>query len=282
MGFRPQAGKSRGRLGFQRSSHEKAKAKHQKRQSGGKYIEEAPESTALEVAEKVVSSLNRLGSQVFALSPFSQYFDDWLVNLRQILAEFEANSAIDADEEFVRVRFQGLADVERELADLRLKESVLEKNASALAANNHLLVQLDVDYANKTREVGAKRNAEVGSITKKVHDLERELEAMELTGASRFNPFARKAKAQKEAEVTQKLNTTKKELEISVQNFTVEQDRLHDEYERRKQEVTAKVQSLEKEIEGIETDVSLQARQTTCNALADAVKALLQRKSSAT
>jgi len=48
------------------------------------------EVTAQEVVDKTINDLNRLGAQLFALSPFSQYFDDWLNSLRQVLSSFES------------------------------------------------------------------------------------------------------------------------------------------------------------------------------------------------
>ena len=92
MSFRPQTGSRRSAARqYSRSAHEK-KAKEKKQRSGGKYLpEETPEFSAKEVVEKTLGSLSKLGNQIFALSPFSQYFDDWLVNLRQIISEFESN-----------------------------------------------------------------------------------------------------------------------------------------------------------------------------------------------
>jgi hypothetical protein len=40
--------------------------------------------------EKTLGKLHGLGSQKFAVSPFSQYFDDWLLNVREVLSEFES------------------------------------------------------------------------------------------------------------------------------------------------------------------------------------------------
>jgi hypothetical protein len=95
-----------------------------------------------------------------------------------------------------------------------------------------------------------------------------------------FSPFSKKAKAQREAEATRKLDSAKSELESVVHSFTVEQEKLHDEYEKRKQEIIEKVRSLEKEVEKLETDGSLEVRRAACEALANAVNAFLQRKNS--
>ena len=113
MSFRSQTGSRRGAgKQFSKSTHEK-KAKEKKQRSGAKYLqEEAPEVSAKDVAEKTLNSLGKLGNQVFALSPFSQYFDDWLVNLRQVASEFESNPAITADDQFGKERAQIFLDVE--------------------------------------------------------------------------------------------------------------------------------------------------------------------------
>ena len=80
MSGRPQTGSRRGASKqFSKSSHEK-KAKEKKQRSTGKYYEEKIEVSVEDFVKKTIGTLNRLGSQIFALSPFSQYFDDWLVN----------------------------------------------------------------------------------------------------------------------------------------------------------------------------------------------------------
>jgi hypothetical protein len=277
MSFRPQTGSRRNAARqYSKSAHEK-KAK-EKRRSGGKYLlEETPEFSAKEVVEKTLGGLSKLGNQVFALSPFSQYFDDWLVNLRQIISEFESNSAINVDEQFVKERSQIFLDVEGALAEKRLQESNLTGDAKTLADNNHLLVETDKEYAEKTRELSFKRNAEVQRLTHKIHELEDDVASQQEIKISIFKPMARKKAAEKLAQTQQNLKSTKNELEVALQSFTAEQEKLHDSYEKKKQEITEKVESLHKELERLETDTSIDARQVAFNALANAVNALLQR-----
>jgi hypothetical protein len=267
---------------FQKSSHDK-KAKSPKAKSGNKkqMLDETPQLSTSEIAEKTLAGLSKLGTQTFALSPFSQYYDDWLVTLRQVVSEFEANPAVAADETFVQARTQIFTDIERELAEERLKEAQVEQSAKFLADTNHLLVEIDADYAHQTHEVAEKRNSDISRLTKKVHELEEELDDVAHMKTSFFG-FTKKAKAKKEAEVNQNLSVAKKELEFAVQSFKVEQEKLHDEYEKNKQVSMEKVLSLQKEIATIESDASTKVRETTCNALADAVKAVLQRKTNET
>jgi hypothetical protein len=277
MSFRPQTSSRRSAARqYSKSTHEK-KAKEKKQWSGGKYLQEETEISAKEVVEKTLGSLSKLGNQVFALSPFSQYFDDWLVNLRQIISEFESNSAIEVDEQFVKERSQIFLDVEGALAENRLQESNLTGDAKTLADNNHLLVETDKEYAEKTRELSFKRNAEVQRLTHKIQELEDDVASQQEIKISIFKPIARKKAAEKLAQTQQNLKSTKSELEVALQSFTADQEKLHDSYEKKKQEITEKVESLHKELERLETDTSIDARQAACNALANAVNALLQR-----
>ena len=277
MSFRPQTGGRRSAARqYSRSAHDK-KAKEKKQRSAGKYVEEEPEISAKGVVEKTLDVLSMLGNQIFALSPFSQYFDDWLVNLRQTVSEFESSPAITVDEQFVKERSQIFLDVEGALAEKRLQESNLTGDAKTLADNNNLLVETDKEYAEKTRELSFKRNAEVQRLTHKILELEDDVASQQEIKISFFKPIARKKAAEKLAQTQQELKSAKNELEVTLETFTADQEKLHDNYEKRKQELTEKSDSLHKELEKLETDTSINARQEACNALANAVNALLQR-----
>jgi hypothetical protein len=279
MGPKSQTGSRRSAARkYQKSPHEKAKIKIQKHRPDGKYLqEESSLPSAQGVVEKTLGSLSKLGSQTFALSPFSQYFDDWLVNLHEVLSEFELNPAISVDDEFVEAGSQILTDAERDLATTRLNESALELTAKDLSEKNHRLVELDAEYTSKTRENGLKRNNDVHRLTHNVQNLEEELASIGQLKTSFFS-LTKKGKAKKEAEATQKLHSAKTDLELAIQNFTIEQEKLHDEYEKTKQAVIKQVQSLEKELESLEIDASLAIRQAASKALVNAVNTLFQRK----
>ena len=62
-----------------------------------------------------------------------------------------------------------------------------------------------------------------------------------------------------------------------MQTFTAEQEKMHDNYEKRKQELTEKSDSLHKELEKLETDISTTSRQEATNALTNAINTLMQR-----
>ena len=280
MGFRSQTGSRRSGQKFQKAPHEKSKHKTQKSKIKGQFAEETPVLSPQEILEKTAERLGKLGTQTFALSPFSQYFDDWLVNLRQVIAEFESYPGVNTDEAFTEDRTQIFSDVEGELAKRRLQEAELNTSAKALADNNHLLVETDASYASQNREIAAKRNGEIERLTRIVQELESELSLAQKTKTNFLNPFAKNTKAQNVAAANQKLIASKSELEITVQNFAVEQEKLHDAYEKKKLEIMEKVRTLERQITDIEIDTSAPVRKATSESFIEAAEALLQRKTS--
>jgi DNA repair exonuclease SbcCD ATPase subunit len=278
MSFRPQAGSRRGSgKQLSKSAHDK-KAKEKRQRSGAKYLqEEIPEVSAVEIAERTLNGLGKLGNQIFALSPFSQYFDDWLVNVRQVISEFEFNPTITADEQFVKEQTQIFLDVESALTQNRLQESNLTDEAKALTENNHKIAEADKLYAEETRERNNKRNAEVQRLSSKIRELEDQLTREQEIKISFYKFNAKKKAAQQLAQTTHNLKTAKNELEVTLQTFTAEQEKLHDNYEKRKQELYENSDRLHKELEKLETDTSTSARQIACNALTCTIKSLLKR-----
>jgi chromosome segregation ATPase len=277
MGYRSQGGSRRGAgQRFQKSLHAKAKVKARKHKDKSRLLEEHVIS-AEEIAEKTLNSLKRLGEQKFAVSPFSQYFNDWLLNLNGVLTELETNQAIKVDEAFVNERQQVLTKTEQQLAELKREEAKLNQAVKELADSNHLLVEIDAEYATKTREIGSRKNAEIQRLTLNVQNLEAELDRVKAMKTSLFR-LSKKEKARKEEETQQELNSAKAELESALDSFRIEQEKLHDEYEKKKQAVIERVQRLEKEVEKLESDSSPTVRRDACETLVENVKALLERQ----
>ena len=278
MSFRSQTSSRKGAgKQFSKSTHEK-KSKEKKQKQGAKYLqEETPKASTQEVAQKTLNNLNKLGNQIFALSPFSQYFDEWLVSMRQVTSEFETNPAIMVDRQFIKERAQIFLDVEGALAQNRLAESTISEEAKALVDNNHKIVGADKEYAEQTRSRSIKRNAEVQRLSTKIRELEDQFAVQQEIKISFYKFSAKKKAAQQLAQTTQDLRTTKNELEVTLQTFTAEQEKLHDNYEKHKQELNENSDRLNKELEKLETDTSTEARKTACNALTDCINNLLKR-----
>jgi len=277
MTYRPQTRSRENTARQQSKSEREKKIKEKKQRVASKYLEEQTEVSAKEASEKALASLSRMGNQIFALSPFSHYFDDWLVNLRQIVAEFESNPNIKVDEQFVKERTQIFLDVEGIFAEERVQESSLDGEAKELADNNHLLVETDKEYAEKTRQLSNKRNADVQRLSTDIRQLEDSVASQEQIKLPFYKFNARKQASETLLKSRQELKSKKNELEVTLSSFTADQEKLHDTYEKKKQEITEKIESLHKTLESLETDTSVEPRKIACNALIASVNALIQR-----
>jgi hypothetical protein len=277
MSFRPQKSpKGQGKLS--KTEHDKkAKAKKQRQNDAKHLTEETPQASPQEVADKAIASVTRLGNQVFALSPFSQYFDDWLVNLRQVVAEFESTPAIKVDEQFQAERTQIFQDVIAALTENRLAEATLSSEAKLLEDVNHKLADADKQYAEQTREMNNKRNCEIQKLSNTIRMLEDDLAAQQQVKLGFFK-FKEKRIAQENlTRTTKELAAAKNELEVKLETFKAEQDKLHDNYQLQKQQLSAESDRLHRELEKLETDTSTEPRQKACNALAQAINTQLTR-----
>jgi hypothetical protein len=278
MSFSSNSG-SRGNSGakFQKSSNQK-KSRTKKAKTGANTLKKKQLTPTLqEIAEKTLASIERLGNQTFALSPFSQYYDDWLVNLRQVVSEFEASPKVKVDEAFTKEREQAFLDVQSALAERRMQESTLSEAEKALHEVNHQLGDADADYAEKNRDLSNKRNADVQRLTVRIKTLEEEVANQEKLTFGFFQFNAKKEAAKRLEETQKELSSAKNQLEVTLQNFTLEQDKLHDSYVKRKQMFSEKSDALRKEIEQLEVDTSVELRKETCTRLSNAVNEFIKR-----
>jgi hypothetical protein len=202
------------------------------------------------------------------------------MNLMDVLSEFESSPTISADDQFVKERSQILSVVEFELEERRRKEVFLEESIRSLSDSKILLERIEDEYATRAREIEGRKNSEIKRLRNNIDSLRGELDDTVRMKAGLFRAISKKAKAQKETETTQRLNTAQRELALAVQDFTAEQERLRDEYEKKKQPVIEQIRDHQKKIEHLETDGSIENRRVACEALINAVNALLQRKTS--
>jgi hypothetical protein len=279
MGYQSQTSPKGGGRGHQRSRREKKKVKDKKHHFTGKYLlEETPVPSSEEAVEKTLGRLRSLGNQTFAVFPFSAYFDDWLVNLKDVIITFEPSSGVSVDEQFVKESSQILADVERELEERRRKEVSLEESIKSLTNSTSLLERIEREYAEGTREIEGRKNSETTRLRGEIAECRKELDDLAKVKAGLFRAMSRKAKKQKQAELTQRLNTAQSEIESATRNAASEQESLRNDYEKKKQLVTEQIGKFQKAVEGPEVDGSLEVRRAACEALVNAVNAFLKRR----
>ena len=263
----------------------KAKSGKRREESGAYRSEEEHVLTFEKVVDRTVNSLTRLGSQRFGVPPFYGHFDRWLVNLQTIMSEFQTSPTIHVDDQFTKESSQILSDIEVTLKERRLKEAsreeAIRKNSQDLLEARSLLAQTEREYVIRTKESEAKKELAIKPVAGTVGRLREELNRIARMRAGFLRSISKKTKAQKEAETSQRLNSTKSELAKIKQSFVPEQEKLRKEYKERKQRILEQIANQQKNIEileaGSEIDDAVGIRRAACDALVNDVNSLLQR-----
>lgn len=287
MGFQPRARTPRdfGR----RPGKNKHQTKPGKHRTGSEYrFEEEHVATSAEVASRTLNSLTRLGDQRFAVAPFYDHYDRWLLNLRNVISDFETSSAVKIDERFKEERSRALSNIELTLKSGRAKETsnddaVRKLNRSLLDAKS-LLAQTDREHAAKKNEIARKREVAVKPVVTNLGKLRAELNRIVHMRAGFLRGISKKAKADKTSEATRRLDYTKTELARIEQSFASEEKKLNSENKARRQHILEQIAKYQEEIGEIDAEMqpddSLDARHATCDELVNSVTSLLQRTQS--
>lgn len=220
-----------------------------------------------QIEAETLEFLELLSHDVFEISPISRFFDDWMVNLRQVILSFESNEAITpVDEEFTKQFNQIFSDIEEELAQRLLDEAELEVSTKSLEENKTLLGEMDAGYAAQTKDYVVKGKSAIDFLINNVRHLEAELTELDKTKTSYLHPLKKMAKEQKQAEITKKLNDAKKRLALAVQGSTVSRPKagagvdLDAEYAAQAKELAAKrrvaINFLDKEVRAINKELN--------------------------
>lgn len=97
-----------------------------------------------DVVAETLEYLDMFGDELFDdKSPVSVCFDDWLVNLRQVMVAFESNEAVTVDEIFTDECEQIYNDIEEELGNRLLEEAELEASSKTLEEKKYILREMD-------------------------------------------------------------------------------------------------------------------------------------------
>jgi hypothetical protein len=277
MEHRPQirASRNSGKRGKEIKS--RVKARGEKSKYSGGHPDETQVRTPEEIAGKTINILCNLGRQRFALPPFSDYYQHWLENIGDAMSEFESSPNIHVDDQFVSERSQLLSNLKRQLEEGRRKEISRNDSVKILHETRILFDGIEKEYTTGKKEIEREKNAEIMRLSNSIDDLRGELVRVAQMRAGLFGEISKKAKAQKESELSQRQSSAEKDLTTADQNFANDLENIRNEYEKRKEEVISRMADLQKEIENQEIDASLETRQATCDALTNAIKAMTQR-----
>ena len=238
-----------------------------------------------EIADRTINMLRHLGSQRFAVAPFHEHFDRWLLNLRDILAELESSGAFNVDDQFRKESSEAVSQIERELNEHRRVETTHAEKVRMISQDllekRSLLAQAEREKAARIKEMTRQEESAVKPVVSRIGRLRTELNQISRMQAGFFRSISKKAKTQRQEEAAQRIESTRKQLEHVEQSFAVEQKRLNADYEDKKRQLLKQIDEYERKVENLEAgssvDDAVELRQAACESLVKAMSTLLER-----
>lgn len=279
MGYSPGVGKSGRARGFDKPKKAKTR-KASNRQSTGPRRGVSEAQTLRDVLERTLAGLDNLGAQTFATPPFHQHYDRWLRSLLTVLDDFEASTAVKADDEFHADRGELLAAVDAALKAEQAKEAERENMILGTRGSKDLLLQAEREHEAQQRELSARRDEKLKALSGAVEALRSELATLGEEKPGLFERFTKK-KAQSEDALRARIASAESVLDDAKASFTEEAARLQAEYSKRRSGVLDIVSEERRQIEKLEAeaqvDGSVEVRRVACEELAESVRGLVER-----
>ncbi len=277
MGYQPRT-KPRNRTGEFKKTYQRKEKTQSLKKLGNSQVQEKQIATEQEITQITLKRLHTLGTQKFGSSPFNQHFSRWLSNVEDVLAQFQANPNIGVDDEFLAECAQALEVIRLQLEDRGKKETAIDQEIQNLAYLRKQLKQIDREYVVFARTIKSRKNSEIRRLNRQIDELKKQQEIIIRTKAGLFHRISKRAREQKEFEITQQLSDAQTQHEVVTLELRAELKQAKEDYERKREPVLEQIKVFQKKIRTIETDGSLEERWFACEALMDAVNNFLQRK----
>ncbi len=168
------------------------------------------------VTTETLTYLDMLGSEVFEQEPVSKYFDDWMVNLRQVILSYESTPEIGADADFSAECNMIFGHVQNELDNRIANEEEIAVSYRTLVENRYLLNKIDEEHAAQTRKIVEKGASNIELLMRDMQTVEKELAEAQAVKVSYRHPLQKMAQDQKISDLTQRLDSVKRRLALAV------------------------------------------------------------------
>jgi len=280
MGYQPPADKRKGKIRqYKQPTNQKNKTKKRLQRTTTQPIDSQPHiPTQQEITEDTLKRLHTLGNQKFGSFPYSEHFDRWIASVETVLADFISNPNIGVDDEFIEDCQRILSGIKNTLEHIRRKETTIDQEISNLTRQKNELRQIDNEYANKMRTLRERKNLKIQRINHEIEELKKEQEKIIKTKAGFFRRISKKERERREIAIVEELTQRQTQIELTMLDLKQAQKLLQDEFDKRKEPVLEEIRKLQKSIESLELDESLEERWFACEALIDAVNMFLLRK----
>ena len=242
------------------------------------FYEESVPVDPVAIRTATLNSLKHLGEQRFALPPFSEHFQRWIKDIREVVAEFELGLPSALDEAGKLLVENTVANVEGSLNQLAASETKMSGEAAEvqreLAGRENELSQLEHAYRAKTSQLRRRSEQSFEKMQSEIIALDRQRSKLLHAKPTLLQRLLRKPETKLE-EKTGALQSRKKNLVGRKEWLRQELEKHRIEYERNRAELVQKIDTLRtkvKETKGHALDDAVEIRRKTCDELSKIVQ----------
>ncbi len=259
-----------------------AKEKREERENSVFYQEKAPIDPS-QVSARILNALEHLGSQRFALPPFSEHFERWNKDVRAILEEMETELPEAADQLYRE-------NLARILSDLQLalnKRIDAEKENSEEVSKLHRelnscelqLSNLEHEYNIRAHEARKGHERSLEKIKGEINSLDKERLKLIRKRPSIVDRLLHRPRSNLE-ESMRVLQTKKTDIGSKQRTLKQNLDKLRADYEASRKQLIERQEALKAQVAEFKTNTpndALDLRNQACQELGKAVVEAIRR-----
>ncbi len=276
---------------FHRPAAKKLSAREKTKEHATSTFYQKPEPVnPSQLSSKILNAIEHLGSQRFALPPFSEHFQRWMSDIRALLMEFESELPGAVDKQY-RENVEKSLSIVQEVLTKRIE---VEKNASSEISNLHQrlaateieLSKFDHDYKTHIRQIRSRHERSAQELGEEIASIDKQRMKILREKPNFLQRIFRRSESTLE-ERTSELQSKRNSLGRSKQTLKEELEKSRADYESRRKHIVEEHEELRAkmaELSGKTLDDALEIRKIACQELhrtvSEAVGRLLREQSS--
>jgi len=248
------------------------------------YVEEAPLDPS-RVSSRALNALEHLGTQRFALPPFSEHFQRWMKDVEAVLTDFEMQLPEIADEAYkatVQNRLSSLREVLGKLVDAEKNSSgEASKLLQELNACELELSKLEREYRTVTYEARKRHEKALGKLRNEIDLLNKQRLKLLRKQPSIVERILHRSSVKLDAS-TNALQSRRTDLDHEGALLQTNLDELRGNYEVKRKRLGERQESLKAkldEFKGTTSNDALEIRKAACQELGLGVTQAVDRSS---
>jgi hypothetical protein len=254
------------------------------KRSGEEYQYSYKEATTVnpdEVTSRAMNALEHLGSQRFGMSPYSEHFRRWLLDVESVVNDFRTSLPDFANEDFTTSVTQYLSSIRTELngridAEEKLSAKITEAQGQ-LAENERKIAQLESDQRTELHELKRTSDKSMKKIRGEIDALDEERLSLIRQKPTLFERIFGGNKSRVDNS-SRSIHVKRSDLETRREDLRQRTNALKLSHEEKRKPLLERQKKLRDELDNLRRgtqDDGVEVRKMTCDQLRQAISAAI-------